>query len=93
VLTTASPRLSYSRSKAADLRRLHRSKKVSVISDEMRAVVESERPVLAHKLPPTKPQSDHFKMKTLDAPAEQRRMGQKEMGITAHDRRPFHSPS
>jgi hypothetical protein len=36
---------------------LHKLKKVSVISDEMRAVVESEWPVLAHKLPPTKPQS------------------------------------
>ena len=53
-LTTALPRLSYSRSKAADLRRLRRLKKVSVISGETRAVVESE---VAYKLPPTKPQS------------------------------------
>jgi len=29
---------------------------VTVISDEMRAVVESEWPELAHKLPPAKPQ-------------------------------------
>jgi hypothetical protein len=29
---------------------------ISVISDEMRAVVESEWPGLAHKLPPRKPQ-------------------------------------
>jgi hypothetical protein len=40
----------------ADLRRLHKYmleiEKVSVISDEMRAVVESEWPELAHKLPP-----------------------------------------
>jgi hypothetical protein len=28
--------------------------KVSVISDEMRAIVESEWPELAHKLPPKK---------------------------------------
>ena len=44
----------------ADLRRLHRYmldiEKVTVISDEMRAVVESEWPELAHKLPPAKPQ-------------------------------------
>jgi len=36
---------------------LHRLKKGSAISDEMRAVMESEWPVLAHKVPPTKPQS------------------------------------
>src|SRR6516165_3485279 len=40
----------------ADLRRLHKYmldiEKVTVISDEMRAVVESEWPELAHKLPP-----------------------------------------
>ena len=43
----------------ADLRRLHKYmleiEKVTVISDEMRAVVESEWPELAHKLPPKKP--------------------------------------
>ena len=40
----------------ADLRRLHKYmleiEKVTVISDEMRAVVESEWPELVHKLPP-----------------------------------------
>jgi hypothetical protein len=40
----------------ADLRRLHKYmldiKKVTVISDEMRAVVEREWPELVHKLPP-----------------------------------------
>ena len=40
----------------ADLRRLHKYmhdiEKVTVISDEMRAVVESEWPELMHKLPP-----------------------------------------
>jgi len=40
----------------ADLRRLRKYmleiEKVSVISDEMRAVVETEWPELAHKLPP-----------------------------------------
>jgi hypothetical protein len=39
----------------ADLRRLHKYmlevEKVSTISDEMRAIVESEWPELAHKLP------------------------------------------
>ena len=39
----------------ADLRRLHKYmldiERVTVISDEMRAVVESEWPELAHKLP------------------------------------------
>ena len=44
----------------ADLRRLHKYmleiEKVSVISDEMCAVVESEWPELVHKLPPKKPQ-------------------------------------
>jgi hypothetical protein len=30
--------------------------KIAVISDEIRAVVESEWPELAHKLPPQKPQ-------------------------------------
>ena len=43
----------------ADLRRLHKYmlkiEKVTVVSDEMRAVVESEWPELAHKLPPAKP--------------------------------------
>jgi hypothetical protein len=43
----------------ADLRRLHKYmleiEKVSVISDEMRAVVESEWPDLVHKLPPKTP--------------------------------------
>jgi hypothetical protein len=42
----------------ADLRRLHKymleTEKVSAISDEMRAVVESEWPELTHKLPPKK---------------------------------------
>jgi hypothetical protein len=42
--------------KPADLRRLHDYLKdmevISVISDEMRAVVESEWSELAHKLPP-----------------------------------------
>ena len=40
----------------ADLRRLHKYmldvEHISIISDEMRAVVESEWPELAHKLPP-----------------------------------------
>jgi hypothetical protein len=44
----------------ADLRRLHKYmleiENVTVISDEMRAVVESEWPELAHKLPLAKPQ-------------------------------------
>jgi hypothetical protein len=65
------PRLRYRRSYSprivggkvmtpADLRRLHKYmldiEKVTVISDEMRAVIEREWPELAHKLPPTKPQ-------------------------------------
>jgi hypothetical protein len=64
------PRLRYQRSYSprvvdgrvmtpADLRRLHKHmlefEKVSAISDEMRAVVESEWPELTHKLPPKKP--------------------------------------
>jgi hypothetical protein len=43
-----------------DLRRLHKyvlEIENTVISDEMRAVVDSEWPELAHKLPPAKPQS------------------------------------
>ena len=44
----------------ADLRRLHKEllefEPIDHISDEMRAVIESEWPELAHKLPPTKPQ-------------------------------------
>jgi hypothetical protein len=40
----------------ADLRRLHKYmldiEKVTVISDEMRAVVERDWPELVHKLPP-----------------------------------------
>ena len=44
----------------ADLRRLHKYmldiEGVDVISDEMRAVVESEWPELAHKLPSKMPQ-------------------------------------
>ena len=43
----------------ADLRRLHKYmleiEKVTVISDEKRAVVENEWPELAHKLPLAKP--------------------------------------
>ena len=43
----------------ADLERLHKYmleiEGVDAISDEMRAVVESEWPELAHKLPPKKP--------------------------------------
>jgi hypothetical protein len=43
----------------ADLRRLHKYmlkiEKLTVVSDEMRAVVEGEWPELAHKLPPAKP--------------------------------------
>ena len=39
-----------------DLRRLHRYlievESISVISDQMRTVVETEWPALAHKLPP-----------------------------------------
>ena len=44
----------------ADLERLHKYmldiEGIDHISDEMRAVVESEWPELAHKLPPKKPQ-------------------------------------
>jgi hypothetical protein len=44
----------------ADFERLHKYmlelEGVEVISDEMRAVVESEWPELAHKLPPKTPQ-------------------------------------
>jgi hypothetical protein len=44
----------------ADLKRLHKYmleiEGIDHISDEMRAVVESEWPELAHKLPPKKPQ-------------------------------------
>jgi hypothetical protein len=44
----------------ADLRRLHKYvldiEHIDHISDEMRAVIESEWPELAHKLPPKKPQ-------------------------------------
>jgi hypothetical protein len=63
------PRLRYQRSYSprivggkvmtpADLRRLHKYMLdiVTVISDEMRAVIEREWPELTHKLPPTKPQ-------------------------------------
>ena len=46
---------------SADLERLHKYmldiEGVDAISDEMRAVVESEWPELAHKLPPKQPQS------------------------------------
>ena len=44
----------------ADLKRLHKYmldiELIEHITDEMRAVVESEWPELAHKLPPKKPQ-------------------------------------
>jgi hypothetical protein len=44
----------------ADIERLHKYmldiEHIDHISDEMRAVVESEWPELAHKLPPQKPQ-------------------------------------
>jgi hypothetical protein len=44
----------------ADLRRLHEYvleiEHISVISGEVRTVVEEEWPELAHKLPPKKPQ-------------------------------------
>ena len=44
----------------ADLKRLHKYMRevehIDHISDEMRAVVESEWPELAHKLPPKEPQ-------------------------------------
>jgi len=44
----------------ADLKRLHKYMReiegIDRISGEMRAVVESEWPELAHKLPPKKPQ-------------------------------------
>jgi hypothetical protein len=43
----------------ADLKRLHKYmldvEHISIISDEMRAVVESEWPELVHKLPPKQP--------------------------------------
>ena len=67
----AGPRVRYQRSYSprvvggkimtpADLRRLHKYmleiEKVTVISDEIRAVVEGEWPELAHKLPLAKPQ-------------------------------------
>jgi hypothetical protein len=43
----------------ADLKRLHKYmldiERIDHISDEMRAVVESEWPELAHKLPPKEP--------------------------------------
>jgi len=63
-LRPSGPRVRYQRSYSprrkvmtpADLRRLHRYmleiEEVMVISDEMRAVVESHWPELAHKLPP-----------------------------------------
>jgi hypothetical protein len=42
----------------ADLKRVHKYmldiEHIAIISDEMRAVVESEWPELAHKLPPKK---------------------------------------
>ena len=44
----------------ADLKRLHKYmldvEHIGIISDEMREVVESEWPELAHKLPPKEPQ-------------------------------------
>jgi hypothetical protein len=44
----------------ADLKRLHKYmlvvEHIDHISDEMRAIVESEWPELAHKLPPKEPQ-------------------------------------
>jgi hypothetical protein len=44
----------------ADLKRLHKYMMeiggISVMSDEMRTVVEEEWPDFAHKLPPKKPQ-------------------------------------
>jgi hypothetical protein len=44
----------------ADLKRLHKYmldiEDIDYMSDEMRAVVESEWPELAHKLPPKEPQ-------------------------------------
>ena len=43
-----------------DLRQLHRhvleADSISSISDELRKLVEGERPALAHKLPPKEPQ-------------------------------------
>ena len=43
----------------ADLKRLHKSmldvEHIGIVSDEMREVVQSEWPELAHKLPPKKP--------------------------------------
>jgi hypothetical protein len=45
----------------ADLKRLHKYmldiEHFGIMSDEMRAVVESEWPELAHKLPPKEPQA------------------------------------
>ena len=45
----------------ADLKRLHKYmpqvEHIDHISDEMRAVVESEWPELAHKLPPKRPRN------------------------------------
>jgi hypothetical protein len=43
----------------ADLKRLHKYmlevEHIGIVSDEMREVVESEWPELAHKLPPKRP--------------------------------------
>jgi hypothetical protein len=45
---------------SADLERLHKEllefKRIDVVSDEMRAVIEDLWPELVHKLPPKKPQ-------------------------------------
>jgi hypothetical protein len=45
----------------ADLKRLHKYmlevEHIGIISDEMREVVQSEWPELAHKLPPKRPQN------------------------------------
>jgi hypothetical protein len=55
----------------ADLRRLHKYmleiERIDHISDEMRAVVESEWPELAHKLPPKKPQKRQIGASAMSA--------------------------
>jgi hypothetical protein len=44
----------------ADLRRIHKEllefERIDAVSDEMRALIESEWPGLVHRLPPAKPQ-------------------------------------
>jgi hypothetical protein len=71
-----------------ELRRWHEYllevEKVSFISDEMRAVVESEWPQLAHKLPPRR-QKRHLKPRPVEAGTPEARPRSRQGGRHAKD--------